>query len=66
MRILLFGREGAAWPTLRLAARCGADARIGVGDVLRLPDGAPARSNAELVAAAREEIRRAGAGSGAT
>ncbi|MFI5668937.1 3-keto-5-aminohexanoate cleavage protein [Streptomyces sp. NPDC051704] len=52
--LLLFGREAAAWPVLRLAVRCGAGARIGVGDVLHLPDGRPARSNAELVAAARE------------
>ncbi|MFD7839727.1 3-keto-5-aminohexanoate cleavage protein [Streptomyces sp. NPDC059761] len=52
--LLLFGREAAAWPVLRLAVRCGAGARTGVGDVLHLPDGRPARSNAELVAAARE------------
>ncbi|THA39303.1 3-keto-5-aminohexanoate cleavage protein [Streptomyces sp. A1547] len=52
--LLLFGREAAAWPVLRLAARCGAGARTGVGDVLHLPDGRPARSNAELVAAALE------------
>lgn len=52
--LLLFGREAAAWPVLRLAARCGAGARIGVGDVLHLPDGRPARSNAELVSAALE------------
>ncbi|MER6215954.1 3-keto-5-aminohexanoate cleavage protein [Streptomyces sp. NPDC001674] len=52
--LLLYGREGAAWPVLRLAARCGAGARIGVGEVLTLPDGRPARSNAELVAAALE------------
>ncbi|MGW6705240.1 3-keto-5-aminohexanoate cleavage protein [Streptomyces sp. NPDC054956] len=50
--VLLFGREAAAWPVLRLAARYGTGARTGVGDVLRLPDGRPARSNAELVAAA--------------
>ncbi|WP_240801794.1 3-keto-5-aminohexanoate cleavage protein [Streptomyces sp. A1136] len=56
---LLFGRDGAAWPALRLAARCGAGARIGVGDVLLLPDGRPARSNAELVAAAGREWARA-------
>ncbi|MER7464917.1 3-keto-5-aminohexanoate cleavage protein [Streptomyces sp. NPDC097981] len=54
--LLLFGREAAAWPVLRLAARCGAGARIGVGDVLHLPDGRPARSNAELVAVARELV----------
>lgn len=56
---VLFGREAAAWPALRLAARCGAGARIGVGEVLSLPDGRPARSNAELVAAAVREWARA-------
>ncbi|MFI6148063.1 3-keto-5-aminohexanoate cleavage protein [Streptomyces sp. NPDC051109] len=59
--LLLFGREAAAWPVLRLAARCGAGARTGVGDVLHLPDGRPARSNAELVAAARAIVGRAAA-----
>ncbi|MFD7624678.1 3-keto-5-aminohexanoate cleavage protein [Streptomyces sp. NPDC059851] len=52
--VLVCGREAAAWPVLRLAVRCGADARIGLGDVLRLPDGRPAGSNAALVAAAHE------------
>ncbi|GHB63823.1 hypothetical protein GCM10010347_37240 [Streptomyces cirratus] len=56
---MLFGREAAAWPVLRLAARCGAGARIGVGEVLSLPDGRPAHSNAELVAAAVREWARA-------
>ncbi|WP_420081275.1 3-keto-5-aminohexanoate cleavage protein [Streptomyces sp. JL4002] len=51
---VLFGRDAAAWPAARLAVRWGAVVRTGVGDVLRLPDGRPARSNAELVAAARE------------
>ncbi|GAA3259305.1 3-keto-5-aminohexanoate cleavage protein [Streptomyces lavendulae] len=50
--VLLYGREAAAWPVLRMAARCGTGARTGVGDVLHLPDGRAARSNAELVAAA--------------
>ncbi|MFD5145157.1 3-keto-5-aminohexanoate cleavage protein [Streptomyces sp. NPDC058401] len=50
--VLLFGRGMAAWPALRLAARYGTGARIGVGDVLHLPDGRAARSNAELVTAA--------------
>ncbi|MEV6579182.1 3-keto-5-aminohexanoate cleavage protein [Streptomyces sp. NPDC051582] len=59
--LLLFGREAAAWPVLRLAARCGAATRTGAGDVLHLPDGRPARSNAELVAAAREMCAAAGA-----
>ncbi|MET9887225.1 3-keto-5-aminohexanoate cleavage protein [Streptomyces sp. NPDC006430] len=59
--LLLFGRGAAAWPVLRLAARCGAAARIGAGDVLHLPDGRPARSNAELVAAAVETASEAAA-----
>ncbi|MFE9563913.1 3-keto-5-aminohexanoate cleavage protein [Streptomyces sp. NPDC006487] len=60
--VLLFGREAAAWPALRLAARYGAGARIGAGDVLHLPDGRAARSNAELVAAAARarEVTTAG------
>ncbi|MGW4687450.1 3-keto-5-aminohexanoate cleavage protein [Streptomyces sp. NPDC004244] len=61
--LLLYGREAAAWPVLRLAVRWGADARIGLGDVLRLPDGRPAGSNAALVAAAHEVV---GAGAGTT
>lgn len=56
--VVLYGREAAAWPVLRLAARCGMGTRTGVGDVLLLPDGRPARSNAELVAAARELLAR--------
>ncbi|MFD8632981.1 3-keto-5-aminohexanoate cleavage protein [Streptomyces sp. NPDC059656] len=57
--VVLFGRQAAAWPVLRLAGRCGTGARTGVGDVLHLPDGRPARSNAELVAAARAVLREA-------
>ncbi|MFI1284801.1 MULTISPECIES: 3-keto-5-aminohexanoate cleavage protein [unclassified Streptomyces] len=60
--VLLYGRDAAAWPVLRLAARCGTGARTGAGDVLRLPDGRPARSNAELVAAARELVPEGAAG----
>ncbi|MFG2711483.1 3-keto-5-aminohexanoate cleavage protein [Streptomyces goshikiensis] len=63
--VLLCGRETAAWPVLRLAARCGAGARIGLGDVLHLPDGRPARSNAELVAAAVAELAATAAPAGA-
>ncbi|MEV6951950.1 3-keto-5-aminohexanoate cleavage protein [Streptomyces sp. NPDC051183] len=57
--VLLYGRGEAAWPVLRMAARYGRDARTGVGDVLHLPDGRPARSNAELVAAALAETAAA-------
>ncbi|MFD3777224.1 3-keto-5-aminohexanoate cleavage protein [Streptomyces sp. NPDC058612] len=66
--LLLYGRGDAAWPVLRLAARCGTGARTGAGDVLHLPDGRRARSNAELVAAAvavRAEADAAGTAGGA-
>ncbi|MEV5477244.1 3-keto-5-aminohexanoate cleavage protein [Streptomyces sp. NPDC127159] len=47
--VLLHGEDGGAWPVLRLAARLGLATRIGLEDTLVLPDGRPARSNAELV-----------------
>ncbi|MFC8917260.1 3-keto-5-aminohexanoate cleavage protein [Streptomyces sp. NPDC057116] len=59
--VLLHGRDGGAWPVLRLAVRLGLAARTGLEDTALLPDGRPARSNARLVAAALEErdaIRR--------
>lgn len=59
--VLLYGRDAAAWPVLRLAARCGTGVRTGVGDVTQLPGGRPARSNAELVAAARDMVAEAAA-----
>ncbi|MFJ3966007.1 3-keto-5-aminohexanoate cleavage protein [Streptomyces sp. NPDC090036] len=59
--VLLYGRDAAAWPLLRLAARCGTGVRTGVGDVTQLPGGRPARSNAELVAAARDMVAEAAA-----
>src|SRR5262249_45574178 len=49
---LVHGQEAAAWPILVAALRRGRDVRIGLEDVLVLPDGRPARDNAELVAAA--------------
>ena len=49
---LVHGQDAAAWPILVAAARRGRDVRIGFEDVLLLPDGRPARDNAELVAAA--------------
>lgn len=51
--ILLHGEAAGAWPVLRLAARRGFAARIGLEDTLMLPDGQIATDNAELVAAAR-------------
>ncbi|WP_399093244.1 3-keto-5-aminohexanoate cleavage protein [Streptomyces sp. BBFR2] len=52
--VLLHGEEGGTWPVLRLALRLGLATRIGIEDTLLLPDGTPARDNAELVAAALE------------
>jgi len=43
----------AAWAFIELAARRGYDTRVGLEDILVLPDGTRARDNAELVAAAR-------------
>ncbi|MDA2809669.1 3-keto-5-aminohexanoate cleavage protein [Nocardiopsis sp. RSe5-2] len=53
---LLHGSEGAAWPVLDAAAEAGHDVRIGLEDTLLGPDGAEARDNAELVAAAVERV----------
>lgn len=52
--ILLHGEDGSAWPVLRLAAAEGLSTRIGLEDVLHLPDGTPAPGNAELV---RQAVR---------
>ncbi|WP_328313781.1 3-keto-5-aminohexanoate cleavage protein [Streptomyces sp. NBC_00442] len=50
--VLLHGEDDGAWPVLRLARRLGLDTRIGLEDVLLLPDGRRARCNAQLVTAA--------------
>ncbi|MGT2425003.1 3-keto-5-aminohexanoate cleavage protein [Amnibacterium kyonggiense] len=55
---LQHGEDGLAWPALEDAVRRGVETRIGLEDVLVLPDGSPAPDNAALVAAAR----RLGAG----
>ncbi|MGW0878836.1 3-keto-5-aminohexanoate cleavage protein [Streptomyces sp. NPDC002671] len=47
--VLLHGEDGGTWPVLGLAGRLGLATRIGLEDTLVLPDGRPARSNAELV-----------------
>jgi uncharacterized protein (DUF849 family) len=57
--ILLHGEGAAAWPIVQLAAARRLDTRIGLEDVLRLPDTTPADSNADLVHAARKIIRQA-------
>ncbi|MEU7280597.1 3-keto-5-aminohexanoate cleavage protein [Streptomyces sp. NPDC045431] len=51
--VLLHGEDGGAWPVAGLAIRLGLDTRIGLEDTLLLPDGRPARSNAQLVEAVR-------------
>ncbi|MEP4194651.1 MAG: 3-keto-5-aminohexanoate cleavage protein [Aliishimia sp.] len=57
--ILLHGMERSAWPCLSEAARLGFDTRIGFEDTLDLPDGRPAKTNAQLIEAAREVIDHA-------
>ncbi|MDN3296343.1 3-keto-5-aminohexanoate cleavage protein [Streptomyces ficellus] len=52
--VLLHGEDGGAWPVLRAAAGLGLDTRIGLEDVLVLPDGSAAEGNAKLVRAARK------------
>ena len=50
--LLLHGVGAAAWPLIRAAAARGLATRVGLEDVLELPDGAPAPDNAALVRAA--------------
>ncbi|MER6124984.1 3-keto-5-aminohexanoate cleavage protein [Streptomyces sp. NPDC001795] len=56
--VLLHGAESGTWPVLRLAGRLGLATRIGLEDTLVLPDGQPARSNAQLVAEGLAQYRR--------
>ncbi|MFL6163932.1 MAG: 3-keto-5-aminohexanoate cleavage protein [Jatrophihabitantaceae bacterium] len=51
---LQHGDGEATWPLISDAIARGLDTRVGFEDTLLLPDGRPARGNAELVAAARE------------
>lgn len=57
--ILLHGEERSAWPAFDLAVELGHDTRIGLEDVLTLPDGRPASTNAAMVreAAGRMPVR---------
>ncbi|MEU0027615.1 3-keto-5-aminohexanoate cleavage protein [Streptomyces sp. NPDC006335] len=50
--VLLHGEDAGAWPVLRLAGRLGLATRVGLEDMLVLPDGRRASSNAQLVAEA--------------
>lgn len=56
---LLHGFDSWAWPFLTLAPFLGYDARIGLEDTTRQPNGSPAANNAQLVAAARAIIANA-------
>lgn len=49
---LLHGEGDVTWPLLRYGLERGYDIRIGLEDTLSMPDGAPARDNAQLVGAA--------------
>ncbi len=49
---LLHGKDATAWPMLEYAFSQGYATRIGLEDILMLPDGQIARDNAELVQAA--------------
>jgi len=53
---LLHGLGASVWEFVRLAAERRYDTRTGFEDTLQLPDGSQARSNAELVIAARRII----------
>lgn len=54
LSVLLHGEGSSTWPALRVAGRLGLSTRIGLEDVLVLPDGSCAPDNAALVRAARE------------
>lgn len=56
---LLHGENAAFWPVLDRAVERGYASRVGLEDVLHLPDGSPAPDNAALVRAARERARSA-------
>jgi uncharacterized protein (DUF849 family) len=58
--VLLHGEGTSAWPVFEVAAREGLQARIGLEDVLVLPDGSPARGNADLVTTARALLAGSG------
>ncbi|MGW0563227.1 3-keto-5-aminohexanoate cleavage protein [Streptomyces sp. NPDC003016] len=55
--ILLHGEDNAAWAVLQMAASLQLDMRIGLEDVLQLPDGTTAETNADLIHAARGIIQ---------
>ena len=50
--VLLHGSDESCWALLEHAGRCGVQARIGLEDTVRMPDGSTAAGNGELVSAA--------------
>ena len=56
--VLLHGFDESCWPLLQHAGTRGVQARIGLEDTLRLPDGSTAQDNAALVSAAVEMLSR--------
>ena len=56
--VLLHGKGSSCWPALYQACQRGLAVRIGLEDVLELPDGSPASDNAALVTAARALLPR--------
>jgi uncharacterized protein (DUF849 family) len=56
--VLLHGIDESCWPLLEHAGGCGVQARIGMEDTLRLPDGTTAVDNAALVSAAMQLLSR--------
>lgn len=57
--VLLHGEGTSTWPVFREAVRRGFDLRIGLEDVLVLPDGSQAADNAHLVAVGRALLESA-------
>ncbi len=62
--VVLHGEGSSCWPALRHAARRGLGTRIGLEDVLVLPDGSPAPDNTAMVLAARRLMAAEGAPAG--
>jgi uncharacterized protein (DUF849 family) len=56
--VLLHGYDESCWPLLEHAGQRGVQARVGLEDTLRLPDGSVAAGNAELVSAALALLSR--------
>jgi uncharacterized protein (DUF849 family) len=59
-RLLHGDHEAIVWPMLEVALRRGYDTRIGLEDILTLPDGKQAKDNAELVSLAMSKARHIG------